>query len=232
MGVNVSPDIFQEKMSNLMALLEFLFTYQDDLQTISNSTFEDHFCQLLALLGRLRRSGLKVNIEKSSLFVPEIEYLGYIMLTKDGIKPVQKKVQAVLNLQPVTILKQLRSFLDIVKFYRETWRRRSHILAPLTFLVGVGKIKFKQTEVHQKAFDDMKKVMAQGTIITYPNLNEVFKIHTDVSDRQLGAVISPNGRLLSFYSRKLSARITQHCVNPRGDQEHPDGSEDQSLHGS
>ena len=33
---------------------------------------------------------------KTSFFAPEIEYLGY-MLTKDGIKPVQKKVQAVLD---------------------------------------------------------------------------------------------------------------------------------------
>ena len=39
-----------------------------------------------------------------SFFAPEIEYLGY-MLTKDGIKPVQKKVQAVLDLQPPTTLK-------------------------------------------------------------------------------------------------------------------------------
>ena len=44
---------------------------------------------------------------------PEIGYLGY-MLTNNGIKPVQKKIQAVLDLQPSTILKQLRSFLGTV----------------------------------------------------------------------------------------------------------------------
>ena len=77
------------------------------------------------------------------LFAPEIEYLGY-MLTKDGIKPVQKKVQAVLDLQPPTTLKQVRSFLGMVQFYR-----------------------------------DMQKVMAKETILTYPNFNEVFEIHTD-----------------------------------------------------
>ena len=83
------------------------------------------------------------------------------MLTKDGIKPVQKKVQAVLDLQPPTTLKQLRSFLGMVQFYRDMWKRRSHILAPLTDLVGVGKKKLKWTEVHQKAFEDIKKVMAR-----------------------------------------------------------------------
>ena len=64
---------------------------------------------------------IRVNAEKSSFFAPEIEYLGY-MLTKDGIKPVQKKVQAVLDLQPPTTLKQLRSFLGMVQFYRDMWK--------------------------------------------------------------------------------------------------------------
>ena len=104
MGLNVSTDIFQEKMSNLMAGLEFVSTYIDDLLIISKEIFEGHLCQLQVVLYRLRRVRLKVNVEKSSFFSPEIEFLGY-MLTKDGIKPVQKKVQAVLDLQPPTTLK-------------------------------------------------------------------------------------------------------------------------------
>ncbi len=74
--MNVSPDIFQEKMSDLMAGLEFVHAYLDDLLIICNSTFEDHLCQLEIVLQRLRRAGLKVNAEKSSFFAPEIEYLG------------------------------------------------------------------------------------------------------------------------------------------------------------
>ena len=46
MGVNMSPDIFQEKMSDLMAGLEFARTYLDGLLIISNSTFKGHLCQL------------------------------------------------------------------------------------------------------------------------------------------------------------------------------------------
>ena len=61
MGVNVSPDIFQEKMSDLMAGLEFVRTYLDDLLIISNFTFEDHLHQLQVVLQRLRRAELKVN---------------------------------------------------------------------------------------------------------------------------------------------------------------------------
>ena len=87
-----------------MAGQEFVCTYLDDLLIISISTFEDQLYQLEVVVWRLRRAELKVNAEKSSFFAPEIEYLGY-MLTKDGIKPVQKEVQTILDLQPLTTLK-------------------------------------------------------------------------------------------------------------------------------
>ena len=64
---------------------------------ISNSTFDDHLCQLGTVLQRLCRAGLKINAEKSSFFSPEIEYLGFLLI-KERIKLVQKKIQAVLDL--------------------------------------------------------------------------------------------------------------------------------------
>ena len=51
----------------------------------------------------------------------------------------------------------------------------------------------------------MKKVMAKETILNYPKFDQCFDIHTDASDRQLGAVISQDGKPLAFYSRKLSS---------------------------
>jgi hypothetical protein len=48
-------------------------------------------------LTRLRDAGLKVNAAKSLFCAHEIEHLGYI-LTRDGIKPQPKKVQAILAL--------------------------------------------------------------------------------------------------------------------------------------
>ena len=41
-------------------------------------------------------------------------------------------------------------------------------------------------------------------LLAYPDFNELFEIHTDGSDYQLGAVISQKGRPIAFYSRKLS----------------------------
>ena len=67
--------------------LEFVRTYLDDLLIISNGSFDDHLHQLDTVLHCLSIAGLKINVDKSAFFAPEIEYLGYL-LTKEGIKQV------------------------------------------------------------------------------------------------------------------------------------------------
>jgi hypothetical protein len=93
------------------------------------------------LLTRLRDTRLKVNAAKSSFCAHEIEYLGYI-LTREGIKPQPKKVQAILALNPPNNVKELRHFLGMVQYYRDMRARHSEMLVPLTYLVReCGEIK-------------------------------------------------------------------------------------------
>jgi hypothetical protein len=67
------------------------------------------------VLTRLCDAGLKVNADKSLFYAYEIEYLGYI-LTKEGIKPQSKKVQAILALNLPNNVKELRHFLGMVQY--------------------------------------------------------------------------------------------------------------------
>ncbi len=88
MGVAGSPDIFQEKMSDLMQELEYVRVYLDDLLTITKGDFKDHLQKLERVLDKLNRAGLKVNAKKSFFGKGELEYLGY-WITREGIQPVK-----------------------------------------------------------------------------------------------------------------------------------------------
>ncbi len=56
-------------------------------------------------------------------------------MTRGGIKPQQKKVQAILALNPPNNVKELWHFLGMVQYYRDMRAKRSEILAPLSDLV-------------------------------------------------------------------------------------------------
>ena len=90
MGITGSPDIFQAKMSVLMAALEFVKTYLDGLLCITQAHLDNHLVKLREVFTRLQDAGLKVNAQKSKFCTKETEYLGYL-LTRIGIKPQQKR---------------------------------------------------------------------------------------------------------------------------------------------
>ena len=141
----------------------------------------------------------------------EVEYLGYI-LTHNGIKPQPEKVSAILALDAPKNVCELLTFLGMVQYYRDMWEKRSHLLAPLSDLVGecgytkgtrksgVKKKHYHWDPIHQYNFDKIKEVIAHETLLAYPNYDPSvgFNIHTDASTRQLGAVISQNQRPEAF----------------------------------
>jgi RNase H-like domain found in reverse transcriptase len=102
------------------------------------------------------------------------------------------------SIRPKTV-KQLRSFIGTVTFYQDMFPKRSHILSPLTALVG-GKGPLKWTPQCQQAFTQMKAVMAKDAFLSYPIHSKPFQIYCDASDLQLGAVIMQDDALVAFYS--------------------------------
>jgi transposase InsO family protein len=214
MGLCNSPDIFQEKMSELMQGLEFARAYLDDLLVISNEPeFDKHLEKLEIVLDRLSEGGLKINAVKSFFGRTSLEYLGY-NISREGIRPSQSKVQAILQIERPKTRKQLRRFIGMVNYYRDMWPQRSHFLAPLSTLTSV-KVKWKWTDEHQVAFDQMKALIAKETLLTFPDFSKEFEIHTDASKLQLGACISQEGKPVAFYSRKLQPAQTRYTTTER-----------------
>jgi hypothetical protein len=191
--------------------------------SVSRSSLEDHLEKLEEVLRRLHDAGLKVNAEKLTFCALEIEYLGYI-LTRDGIKPQSNKVQAILAIQLPKGVKQLRHFLGMVQYYRDLWARRSKMLAPLTSLVeecgqtkvtkakGTKKVPWHWDEVNQRAFDNVRATAAKKLVLVYLDYLKAFKIYTDASSKQLGAVLTQYNRPIAFFSRKLSVAQCKYSV--------------------
>jgi Reverse transcriptase (RNA-dependent DNA polymerase) len=116
MGLCNSPDIFQEKMSELFDGFEFVRTYIDNLLTLTKGTFEDHLEKLKKVLYCLRQAGLKISSNKSFFAKTKLEYLGY-WITCNGIKLLPDKVKANLAIDTPKNRIELHSFIGIINYY-------------------------------------------------------------------------------------------------------------------
>jgi hypothetical protein len=61
----------------------------------------------------------------------------------------------------------------------------------------------------------MKAIVCCKVILSYPDFNKPFHIHTDASNCQLGAVISQDNHPIAFYSRKLQPAQIRYTTTER-----------------
>ena len=213
MGLSVSPDIFQERMAKLFADVPYIKVYLDNLLIFSNGTYEDHLAKVKLALDRLKSKNLAVNALKSFWAVEEVDYLGF-RLTKNGVEPQAKKVSAIMNMERPKNKRELRKFIGLVNYYRFMWRKRSHVLAPLSALISKN-VPFKWTEEQQEAFDEMKRIVSKKVMLAFPDYTKGFELYVDASDRQIGAVLKQGDKTLAFFSKKLNGAQKNYGVGEK-----------------
>jgi Reverse transcriptase (RNA-dependent DNA polymerase) len=157
MGVNQSPNIAQEIMEHVLSsIMAEKECYINDIAAFSGD-WESHKTLQNKLLTKLQNAGFTVNPLKCKWAFQETDFLGHC-LTPTGIKPWEKKVRGILDMQVPTNIKQIQAFFGMVGYYRDMWPRCSHILSPLTELTG--KKAFVWEDKHQQAFEQMKNSVA------------------------------------------------------------------------
>ena len=177
MGLCNIPDIFQENMSELFIGLDTVCVYIYDLLHVTKGSCTEHLYILEEMFTRLHKSGLKVNASKSCFGAHTFDYLGY-QVTREGVMPIPKKVDAIQALAVPKTRKQLRQFISIINFYHDMWHKRSEILAPLNALTSKN-VKYDWKDEHQRCFEAIKRVIGREVLLGYPDFNAPFEIHTE-----------------------------------------------------
>jgi hypothetical protein len=201
-GIKPATDIFQQRMNALYHDMSNVDTFLDDSMILGYSTFQDHLNTVIEVLKRLLNAGMQVNVDKCKWFQHSVAYLGFI-ITRSGIKPQPEKIQGILNMRRPTSQKEVRRLVGMVNFYRDLYPKRAETLAPLTSLCG-QKTKFHWADEHEAAFKKVKEQMAQEAMLTYPQFDKPFTVYTDASEKQIGGVVTQEGKPLGYFSRKLT----------------------------
>ena len=144
-GLVQAPAYFQELMTGILKDFNFAIAYLDDI-IIFSRTAEEHLDHIRQVFKKLRNTDLSMKLSKGHFFMKEIQYLEHILSTK-GIRPLLSKTQAIKNMHPPKMPKQVCAFLGLMGYYRKFNRNFAKIAKPLTLLTH-QKAKFEWTPTH------------------------------------------------------------------------------------
>ncbi|GFX08653.1 retrovirus-related Pol polyprotein from transposon opus [Trichonephila clavipes] len=157
-----------------------------------------------------KKYGLRVNISKSTLEVTHLEFLGYL-ITHEGTKPLPEKVDAILSYKLPETIRDLRTFLGLLNFYRRYLKNAAKHQAILhEYLKGSKKNdkKIVWTEEAKENFEKCKQNLAYATLLNFPDPNLQLALFTDVSNFAIGSVLQQfeagSWKPISFFSKKLT----------------------------
>ena len=91
-GVSSAPAIFQRVMDQILAGLDRVQCYLDDIILTAPSR-KEHSQLLNEVLERLEKHGVRLKREKCAFLQDEVEYLGHVVKGQ-GIQPTKEKVKA------------------------------------------------------------------------------------------------------------------------------------------
>jgi hypothetical protein len=97
---------------------------------------------------------------------------------------------------------EFRSFMGLVGYYRIFIAGFSKIAHPITSLQKKG-VKFQWTADCEKSFQHLKKLLTSAPILSIVDPNEDCMVCMDACKEGLGGVLSKNGYVVCYESRKL-----------------------------
>ena len=103
-----------------------------------------------------------------------------------------------------TTTTESQALIVMVHYYRYMCPRRYHILDPLTEASsGPKSIKILWYYALGSYCKKIKRMVSVETLLSYLECKIPFIVHTDVSDKHLGAIIIHNNKPIALFSRSL-----------------------------
>lgn len=196
-----------------------VFAYLDDIIIVSND-FDSHVSILLRVLEKLKQANLTINLEKCQFFRSQLKYLGYVV-DSCGLRTDPEKVQAILSYPTPSCRKDVKRFLGTATWYRRFVPNFSTIAGPLNKLTSnrKGGPPFVWSPEAETAFQRLKECLVSAPVLTCPDYNKPFEVHTDASNYGVGAMLTQtiDGKEhpIAYMSKSLSAAEKNYSITER-----------------
>ena len=211
-GLRNAPATFQRFVDITLAGLTWksCLVYLDDIIVFSN-TKEEHLEHLDAVLGRLYRAGLSLNLKKCHFIQESVSYLGHVVYP-GKLAVAAKNTHALRTAKPPKTQTELRSFLGLCNVYRRFVAGFAKIAYPLNQLLRKGESPQlgEFTTEQLEAFEKLRQKLLDPPILALPRADGRFTLDTDASNYQIGCTLlqdQPDGSKhpIGYWSRGLTS---------------------------
>jgi hypothetical protein len=200
-GLTNAPAYFKYLMNSVFMpkLDKFVVVFIDDILVYSKN--EEHAGHLHVVLQRLLEHRLYAKLSKCDFWLKEIKFLGHT-ISQAGIDVDPDKVQEVMNWEPPTIVRQIRSFLGLAGYYRRFILDFSRIAKLITELLK-KEAKFVWGQKCEDAFHTLRQHLTTAPVLAQPDSSKPFDVYCDASGTGLGCVLMQDNRVIAYASRAL-----------------------------
>ncbi|XP_058449424.1 uncharacterized protein K02A2.6-like [Malaya genurostris] len=205
-GMSCAAEIFQREIERILKGLPGTKVFIDDI-LVFGATKDEHDRRVLAVMTRLKKHGLTVNMEKCEIGQHSVNFMGHT-LSESGILPMNDKISAIKSFRRPRNAVEMRSFLGLANYVGRFIPNLSTISSPLREMTLKGS-KFRWTDESEQSFDRIKTALSNPKHLGYYSPTYPTTLITDASDCGLGAVllqtINKMPRVISYASKSLSA---------------------------
>ena len=113
-----------------------------------------------------------------------------------------EKVEAVMSWERPKSVFEIRSFLELARYYRRFIKDFSLLSTRMTRLTQ-NEVKFEWNDLCERAFQELKRRLTSAPILIVPERGQRYTMYYDASKDELGCVLIQSGRVIAYGSRQL-----------------------------
>lgn len=220
-GLRNGAQSMQRFMNEMLRGCNYTFAYIDDV-LIASKDKKQHEIHLREILTRFDAHGIVINRNKCQIGKEEVDFLGYTV-GAEGIRPKEEKIAAIKEFPRPKDVQELRRFLGMINFYRQSIPGAAKYQAQLNqYLQGTKRkdqTPIKWTPETIEAFEKSRDSIGQAVMLAHPATGVPLVLMTDASATHAGASlqqrINDKWTPLGFFSKALTTAQRMYAAYDR-----------------
>eukprot|EP00752_Nemacystus_decipiens_P015617 g13940.t1 len=190
-GASQSPGWYMRVINEVIQNLERVLAYLDDV-IVHDTDPASHIANLRLFFERLVLHNLKLSPSKTRIGATEADFLGHT-ICPDGVRPMADKVVALTNMPMPKDIKQLRSLLGGLSYYRKYLPNMSKRIKPIQSLMKKNAKYIIFTPEMEKIVRELLDELSHPPTLVFPDWDavadgsRVFLLFCDASIDGFGA---------------------------------------------